>query len=128
MKYRLSAASCLVAIVTALPFAAGVDPQINERIRQEEAAHSEVMRTLHFLTDIYGPRLTGSPNHKAAAEWAVKRMTEWGLANGHLEPWDFGHPGWANEHLDIHATSPFRDALVAEAVAAGIGARRDFGA
>lgn len=117
MKYRLFAASCLVAIVTTLPFAAGIDPQINERIRQEEAAHSEVMRTLHFLTDIYGPRLTGSPNHKAAAEWAVKRMTEWGLVNGHLEPWDFGHPGWANEHLDIHATSPFRDTLVAEAVA-----------
>ena len=34
---------------------------------------------MHFLTDVYGPRLTGSPNHKAAAEWAVKQMTEWGL-------------------------------------------------
>jgi carboxypeptidase Q len=117
MKYRLFAAACLVAVVSALPFAAGIDPQINDRIRQEEAAHSEVMRTLHFLTDIYGPRLTGSPNHKAAAEWAVKRMTEWGLTNGHLEPWEFGHPGWANEHLEVHATAPFKDALVAEALA-----------
>jgi hypothetical protein len=117
MKYRLFAAACLVAIVSALPFAAGTDPQINDRIRQEEAAHSEVMRTLHFLTDIYGPRLTGSPNHKAAAEWAVKRMTEWGLRNGHLEPWEFGHPGWVNEHLEVHATAPFKDALVAEVLA-----------
>jgi len=117
MKYRLFAAACLVAIISALPFAAGTDPQINDRIRQEEAAHSEVMRTLHFLTDIYGPRLTGSPNHKAAAEWAAKRMTEWGLRNGHLEPWEFGHPGWANEHLEVHATAPFKDALVAEVLA-----------
>lgn len=117
MKYRLFAAACLVAIATTLPFAAGIDPQINERIRHEETAHSEVMRTLHFLTDIYGPRLTGSPNHKAAAEWAIKRMTDWGLTNGHLEPWEFGHPGWANEHLEVHATAPFRDALVAEVVA-----------
>jgi hypothetical protein len=117
MKYRLFAAACLIAIVSALPFAAGTAPQINDRIRQDEAAHSEVMRTLHFLTDIYGPRLTGSPNHKAAAEWAVKRMTEWGLRNGHLEPWEFGHPGWANEHLEVHATAPFKDALVAEVLA-----------
>ena len=41
--------------------------------------NSQIMRTLHYLTDIYGPRLTGSPNHKAAAEWAVKQMTELGL-------------------------------------------------
>ncbi len=117
MKYRLFGAACLVAIVSALPFAAGIDPQINDRIRHEEAARSEVMRTLHFLTDVYGPRLTGSPNHKAAAEWAVKRMTEWGLTNGHLEPWEFGHPGWTNEHLEVHAIAPFKDALVAEVVA-----------
>jgi hypothetical protein len=117
MKYRLFAAACLVALVTTLPFAAGIDPQINDRIRHEEMAHSEVMRTLHFLSDIYGPRLTGSPNHKAAAEWAIKRMTDWGLTNGHLEPWEFGHPGWANEHLEVHTTAPFKDALVAEAVA-----------
>ena len=34
---------------------------------------------MHFLADVYGPRLTGSPNHKAAAEWAVKQMTSWGI-------------------------------------------------
>ena len=66
----------IVANVEALPAAqSGLDPQINDKIRQEEAANSQVMRTEHFLTDVYGPRLTGSPNHKAAAEWAVKTMT-----------------------------------------------------
>jgi hypothetical protein len=74
------------------------------------------MHTLHFLADVYGPRLTGSPNHKAAAEWAVKQMTEWGFTNGHLEPWDFGHPGWTNEHLEVHMTAPAHDALVVEAL------------
>ena len=34
---------------------------------------------MHFLADVYGPRLTGSPNHKAAADWAVKQMTSWGI-------------------------------------------------
>ena len=75
------------------------------------------MRTLHFFSDVYGPRLTGSPNHKAAAEWAIKQMTDWGMTNGHLEPWEFGHPGWSNEHLEVHLTSPVHDALVVEALA-----------
>jgi hypothetical protein len=75
------------------------------------------MRTMHFLTDVYGPRLTGSPNHKAAAEWAVKQMTEWGFANGHLEPWEFGHPGWANEHVEAHIVSPMKSVLVVQPLA-----------
>jgi carboxypeptidase Q len=64
------------------------------------------MHTMHFLTDVYGPRLTGSPNHKAAADWAVKEMTAWGFSNGHLEPWDFGHPGWMNERASGYMLAP----------------------
>jgi hypothetical protein len=29
--------------------------------------------------------------------------------NAHLEPWSFGHPGWVNEKLSVHAISPFKD-------------------
>jgi hypothetical protein len=79
--------------------------------------NSQIMKTMHMLSDVYGPRLTGSPNHKRAAEWAVKQMQEWGLANGHLEPWDFKHPGWLNERLSAHIISPVKDALVTEALA-----------
>jgi carboxypeptidase Q len=105
-------------IATAAPYAQSTtDPSINDKIRKEEAANSQVMRTEHFLADVYGPRLTGSPSHKAAAEWAVKTMTSWGMTNGKLEPWDWNHPGWVNEFLAVHAVSPFKDALVVEAVA-----------
>jgi len=91
--------------------------EINARIRKEGMENSQIMPTMHFLTDIYGPRLTGSPNLKAAAEWAIKRMHEWGLENGHLEPWDFGHPGWLNERLSAHIISPVKDHLICEALA-----------
>ena len=79
--------------------------------------HSQVMRTLHMLTDRYGPRLTGSPNYEAAANWVVKQLTEWGFQNVHLEPWDFGHPGWMNEHAYGLMTSPVRDNLTFEVLA-----------
>jgi hypothetical protein len=94
-----------------------IDTEINAKIRAEGMDRSQILRTMHHLTDVYGPRLTGSPNHKAAAEWAVKQMTGWGFENGHLEPWDFGHPGWLNERLSAHIVSPVRDHLVAEALA-----------
>ena len=87
------------------------------RIRKEATERSQIMRTMHMFTDLYGPRLTGSPNHRAAAEWAVKQMTAWGLENAHLEAWDFGHPGWANERLTAHLIAPVKDALVVEALA-----------
>jgi carboxypeptidase Q len=87
------------------------DPDINKKIRQEETDHSQIMHTMHFLTDIYGPRLTGSPNHKAAADWAIKEMTAWGFVNAHLEPWDFGHPGWINERASGYIVSPIHDQL-----------------
>src|SRR5690242_5082088 len=74
-----------------------VDEAVTARLRSEEMEHSQILRTLHMLTDRYGPRVTGTPNHEAAARWAVQQMTQWGLKNGHLEPWNFGHPGWSNE-------------------------------
>ncbi len=94
-----------------------IDTDMNWRIRQEAITHSGVMPTLHRLTDVYGPRLTGSPNLEAAGRWAVDQMEAWGLTNGHLEPFDFEHPGWSNERLSVHLVSPATDALVVEALA-----------
>ena len=89
-------ALCLIVSLTCLPLLAQTNGQTDllERIRKEEKDNSQIMKTMHMLADVYGPRLTGSPNHKHAAEWAVKQMTGWGLQNAHLEAWDFGHPGW----------------------------------
>lgn len=94
-----------------------IDHAVNARIRAEARERSQIMQTLHVLTDLYGPRLTGSPNHKAAAEWAVAEMQAWGFDAGRLEEWDFGHPGWLNERLTAHVVAPVKDALVGEALA-----------
>jgi hypothetical protein len=90
---------------------------IDARIRDEGLNHSQVMRTLHYLTDVYGPRVTGSPSLKAAGEWSVKTMESWGMKNAHLEPWDWGHPGWTNDFAWGAITSPVKDMLVLEVLA-----------
>jgi carboxypeptidase Q len=45
------------------------------------------METAFYLTDVQGPRLTGSPQIKSAAEWTVKALNEWGMANTKMETW-----------------------------------------
>jgi carboxypeptidase Q len=90
---------------------------VSWQIRREALEHSQIMKTLHVLTDVYGPRLTGSPNAKQAGEWAARQMESWGLVNAHLEPWNFGHPGWLNERFTAHLVSPVNDALVGEVLA-----------
>lgn len=94
-----------------------IDYESNAKFRREGRANSQIMKTLHMLTDVYGPRLTGSPNHKAAAEWVMKQTTSWGFENAHLEPWDFGHPGWLNERFSGFITAPVKDSLVGEVLA-----------
>ncbi|MDQ3804231.1 MAG: M20/M25/M40 family metallo-hydrolase, partial [Acidobacteriota bacterium] len=94
-----------------------INAEVYWKIRREGTENSQVMRTVHHLTDRYGPRLTGSPNFKAAAEWAAKQMESWGLKNARLEPWDFGRAGWQNERLSAHLTAPVKDHLVCEALA-----------
>ena len=62
------------------------DQAVFWKIRQEGTDNSQILRTLHMLTDVHGPRLTGSPNLKAAGDWAIQQMHAWGLKNGHLDP------------------------------------------
>ena len=106
-------------IVVAVPLAAqsGADREVLARIRDEVNARSQIMRSVHVFADVYGPRLTGSPNLKAAGEWAVATMQSWGLTNGRLEPWNFGRDGWVNERFSAHILSPVKDSLVGEVLA-----------
>lgn len=119
MRFRtLGAMAALAMAIAASPQAQEkVDGDVYWKIRREATDNSHIVRTLQVLTDVYGPRLTGSPNLKGASEWVVKETTAWGLKNAHLEPWNFGHPGWLNERLSVHVVSPVKDALVAEALA-----------
>ena len=117
MLKRFVALSLVLSLLTLPAIAQNGSGDLLNRIRTEAMERSQIMKTMHMFTDLYGPRLTGSPNHKAAAEWAVKQMSAWGLENTHLEPWNFNHPGWLNERLTAHIISPVKDSLVCEVLA-----------
>jgi hypothetical protein len=93
----------LLLVAMPLPAQAPGLSEMYALIRTEETNNSKIMWIIHEVADVYGPRLTGTPNLKAADDWAVKTITSWGLANAHLEPWTFQPssaatpvPGWGN--------------------------------
>jgi carboxypeptidase Q len=76
------------------------------RIRDVGLNHSEVMQTLSYLTDVIGPRLTGSPNLRRANEWTRERMASWGLVEAHLEPWGPFGRGWSLRRFSAQVIGP----------------------
>ncbi|HEY8996786.1 MAG TPA: peptidase M28, partial [Edaphobacter sp.] len=99
--YRLKQAAAAMASAVLLlssataqqPAGDKVDLNALAQIKTEAFDHSQVMENLYYLSEVYGPRVNNSRNHRAAAEWAMKQMREWGLQNVHLEKWPFGY-GW----------------------------------
>jgi len=88
-----------------------VDLETLSRIRNEGFRHSHVMETVHHLTDVIGPRVTGSPQAREASEWTRKQLADWGLANAHLEPWEFGR-GWTYSGASLTLLKPQRSPLL----------------
>ena len=83
------------------------------QIRDEGLNRSQVMQTLGYLTDVIGPRLTGSPNLKRANEWTRDKMTSWGLANAHLEAWGPFGRGWTLKRFSAQIVEPPSIPLIA---------------
>ena len=83
-----------------------VDETVVAAIKLEGFQNSQVMDTLSWLSDVYGPRLTGSDNLRLAAEWARDRMKTWGLANTALEPYGISFRGWTLERFSLDMIEP----------------------
>ena len=75
------------------------------QIRDEGLNRSQVMDHIGWLSDVYGPRLTGGPQIMQASDWAIRRFSEWGLANPHRETWEFGR-GWTLVRFSAHMIEP----------------------
>jgi len=130
-RVRKHASVLLAAIVTlaVIPLGAQAPAQNNalsqsdltaiHQIREEGLGQrsSQVMDIISELSDIHGPRLTNSPDIKEAAKWTTDKMTEWQLANVHLEPWGPFGRGWSNERTSVQVIAPHPFPLIAYAKA-----------
>ena len=97
-----------ILLLLALPALAQerVDLGIVDRIKAEAFERSKVMDHLYYLTDVYGPRLTGSPEFEQAAKWTMDRLKNYGLENVHLERWGPFGRGWTLQQSSLELTEP----------------------
>ena len=105
--------ACLLLLaVPALP-QEPVDLGIVDRVKAEAFENSKVMETLRNLTDVHGPRLTGSPGFEDAAKWAMGELKGYGLANVHLEKWGPFGRAWTLEQSSLELIEPRYSQLTA---------------
>lgn len=108
---RLAAASLFIAVSTFIGGSTSalteepLDLDMVNRIWDEGFNHSQVMETLSYMTDVIGRRLTGSPQMRQANEWTRDKFAEWGLANAHLEGYEFGR-GWSFSKSVVRMITP----------------------
>jgi hypothetical protein len=89
----------------------GVD--VSARIRDAALNHSQIMDMVGYLTDVVGPRLTGSPNLMRAEQYSRDKLREWGLANARLEAWGPFGRGWSVEDFSAKILPPGFTPLIA---------------
>jgi len=82
-----------------------VDRAALARIRDEGLNRSQVAATFNQLTNVIGPRLTGTPAFKQAADWAESKLKAYGLKSVHQEAWPFGR-GWTLKRFVFEMTEP----------------------
>lgn len=95
----------LILLCAAIVQAQSLDLDTFAKIRTEATEHSQVDPVFDMFTIGIGPRLTASPAHKRAAEFARERLASYGLSNAHLEAFHFGR-GWSLEKLTVEMVEP----------------------
>jgi carboxypeptidase Q len=113
MKLKLIYTSLLLAGTLGTGFAQDTpDPVMTAKIREEGMNHSQVMDIAFHLTDVSGPRLSGSPGLKRAQEWAVNQLKTWGMVNAKREDWGKFGKGWEIQKNYVAMTVPYYHALI----------------
>ena len=119
MKLKRSLVLGLGAIVLLCAQDRGDRPDLSVvgRIKTEAFDNSRVMDALSYLTDVYGPRLTASPEFRQAADWVVQRLQGYGLENVRLEKWGPIARSWSLKQASLEMLEPRYAALDAAALA-----------
>jgi carboxypeptidase Q len=104
---RLVCAAVVAALASGMAGSAqeAVDRDAIAKMGAEAMDRSQVERLLDMFANVIGPRLTGSPAHKRAAEWSRETLAGWGIDNARLDPWEFGR-GWVLDRLTLDMVEP----------------------
>lgn len=105
MKRVMMAAVVGVASAVGLVAQEAVDRDAIAKMRAEAMDRSQAERLVDMFANVIGPRLTGSPAYKRAADWSRETLLSWGIDNARLDAWEFGR-GWTLDRLTLEMIEP----------------------
>ncbi|MCK0191874.1 M20/M25/M40 family metallo-hydrolase [Arenibacter sp. F20364] len=76
------------------------------KINTEGFQGSQVMSLVSDLSDVYGPRLTGTDQYYFAADWAKRTMENWGIDKVYFENYCDDCMGWEVKSFNVEMTAP----------------------
>ncbi len=111
--FSLFLVSSFLLTSTAQPAAEKVDPETIDKIKKEGTENSKVMEYMSYLTDVYAPRLTWSPDYQRGAEWVAGELRRLGLENVTFDEWEPKGKGWTLERFSANMLEPVSGPLIA---------------
>lgn len=105
-----AAITCILLSFSILTLAQSTttDLSMAYKIRQEGLKNSDMTNLMYIMTDLAGPRLTGSPGIDRANEIAKARLVEYGLSNVRIEvAREFTRGGWDYDKAYAAMTKPY---------------------
>lgn len=105
---RLHIFLCFLVILASPLSSSAQDPQHNalRRLENAQADTSLVMHTVRVLSDVFGPRLMGTPSYHRAATWAADQLRSWGAHSVELQSFHHGQRGWETTGYSVEMLSP----------------------
>jgi hypothetical protein len=107
---QLTASLFIMFILPAILLSQGenIDLVMMYKIKQEGIKNSQIENLAYELTDLIGPRLTGSTGFNRGMEWAKNKMEELGFQNVRIEAaGNFDRSGWDNLKTYAAMTAPY---------------------
>ncbi len=118
---RRTSVLCLLSVVVftqiVAPYAFGqperIDTAVVSKIKAEGIEKSQIMDIMSSLCDVYSPRLSWSPEYRRGADWVVRTLKGWGIAEAGYDYWAPLGKGWTLKDFSAMVTAPVPYPLIA---------------
>lgn len=96
----------IVFLISSFSATSQTIPLALSKINTQGFQQSQVMSLIADLSDVHGPRLTGTNQYYAAAQWAKKTMEDWGMDKVYFEKYCPDCMGWEVKSFNMEMTAP----------------------
>src|SRR6185312_16029228 len=96
----------LLCGILQLPLLTAQGTDVLARIKDQAMQHSQAAEDVFYLADVFGPRFMDSQGYVKAGEWAIERLSSYGLSNAQKEYFTSPGAGWEFTSVSVEMLAP----------------------